>query len=367
MNPSDYTGCDIDKMQLIDNENYQNRYHNKSVKDYSSDVGKGPENIADLLKTKSSKEWIVDSFGARGSCVLLAGETGSGKTSFIYQMAYAISTGNIFLGELTTQNNKVLIIQSDESKNNALDKLELMDIDGSNSNLYFYFAEDGWERLNIKNLKEEVLNNSFKVVLLDSVTTLLTNNGRSMRDPEFATPLYELNKLASELNILIICTAHLRKPEGIRHEVGIHDVIGAITQSGAVSDIWGIWVPTKQSHKNHFILKCLGKRNCRKGIIWNLKGDEEDFSFVLKSVGEGELLPSKNQELSFLILDLLHTKNEFKTIREIASETSSNEEHTRRVCKNLFLEKEISRKRDISKGGRPPWKYGPKTFPTCGI
>ena len=109
-------------------------------------------------------------------------------------MAYAISTGDIFLGELTTQKNKVQIIQSDESKNNALDKLELMNIDGSNSNLYFYFAENGWDRLNIKNLKEEVLKKSFNVVLLDSVTTLLTNNGRSMRDPEFATPLYELNK-----------------------------------------------------------------------------------------------------------------------------------------------------------------------------
>ena len=71
MNPSDYTGCDIDKMQLEDNENYQNRYHNKSVKDYSSDVGKGPKNIADLLKTKSSKEWIVDSFGARGHAFYL--------------------------------------------------------------------------------------------------------------------------------------------------------------------------------------------------------------------------------------------------------------------------------------------------------
>ena len=83
----------------------------------------------------------------------------------------------------------------------------------------------------------------------------------------------------------------------------------------------------------------MGKRNCRKGIIWNLKGDEVDFSFVLKSVGKGELLPSKNQELSFLILNLLHTKNVFKTIREIANETNFNEEHTRRICKKLFLEK----------------------------
>ena len=50
-------------------------------------------------------------------------------------MAYAISTGNIFLGEITTQKNKVLVVQSDESKNNALDKLELMDID--NPKIYY--------------------------------------------------------------------------------------------------------------------------------------------------------------------------------------------------------------------------------------
>ena len=362
MNPADYTNCDIDKLQEIDNENYQKRYQKKARKNCSLDVGKDPENIADLLKTKKSKEWIIDSFGARGSCVLLAGETGSGKTSFIYQMAYAISTGDIFLGELTTQKNKVLIVQSDESKNNALDKLELMDID--NSNIYFFFGEDGWDRLSIPKLREVIIKSSFKVVILDSVTTLLTNNGYSMRDPEFAIPLYELNELAGELNIIIICTAHLRKPEGVRNEVSVNDVIGSITQSGAVSDIWGIMVPAKQSYKNHFLLQCLGKRNCRKGMIWNLQGDDEDFSFVLKSVGEGELLPSKNQELSFLILDLLHTKNKFKTIKEIADETSFNEEHTRRICKKLFLEKEISRKKDIPKGGRPLWLYGPQTFPT---
>ena len=61
---------------------------------------------------------------------------------------------------------------------------------------------------------------------------------------------------------------------------------------------------------------------------------------------------------------VLKLKNKFKTIREIANETSFNEEQTRRICKGLFLEKEISRDKEISKGGRPAWKYGPKTFPT---
>ena len=35
--------------------------------------------------------------------------------------------------------------------------------------------------------------------------------------------------------------------------IAADDVIGAITQSGAVSDIWGIWVLTIQSYENHFI------------------------------------------------------------------------------------------------------------------
>ena len=55
-------------------------------------------------------------------------------------------------------------------------------------------------------------------------------------------------------------------------------IIWVITQSGAVSNIWGIWVLTIQSYENHFIYNSKGK-NSRKGIIWNLKYDEEDFSF----------------------------------------------------------------------------------------
>ena len=71
------------------------------------------------------------------------------------------------------------------------------------------------------------------------------------------------------------------------------------------------------SFKNHFILKCFRKRNYRKGIIWNLKGDEEDFSFVLKTEGGGELLPFNNQELSSLILDLLHKKITLKQLKKL--------------------------------------------------
>ena len=329
--------------------------------DYFPDVGKGPKGIDELLKRRQPAEWIVDLFGARGACVLLAGESGAGKTSLLYQMAKAISKGELFMGQLNTVKSKVLIVQADESVNNALDKLQLMGIDAG---IDFLFGENGWNTLDIDRIRREVKKGDYGVLFLDSVTTLLTNRGYSMRDPEFASPLYELNSLASELNILIVCNAHLRKPEGIRQEVCIHDVIGAGTQSGAVSDTWGLWSATKPEFENHYVLKCLGKRNCQKGTILNLEGNEEDFSWYLKSVGKDDLLPKKKQELSNQVLLLLHTDEIWRTANEIALAIGSNPEHTRRICKKLYLEKEIEREPGPSNGGRPLWLYGPKTFPT---
>ena len=228
----------------------------------------------------------------------------------------------------------------------------------------FLFGEDGWNTLDIDRIRKEIKKGGYGVLFLDSVTTLLTNRGTSMKDPEFARPLYDLNSLASELNILIVCNSHIRKPDGIRHEVTIHDVIGAGTQTAAVSDTWGLWSATKPEFESHYIFKCLGKRNCQEGTIWNLQGDEEDFSWYLKSVGKDDLLPKKKQELSDQVLLLLHNDHEWRTANEIALAIGSNPEHARRICKKLFLEEEIAREKKPSAGGRPLWLYGPKTFPT---
>ena len=91
---------------------------------------------------------------------------------------------------------------------------------------------------------------------------------------------------------------------GVRHEVSIYYKICAINLIGDVSDIWGVWVLTKQSYEIHFILKCLRKRNTRKVFFGSLKEDEKEFSFTLESLGERKFCPFKNQELSLLILNL---------------------------------------------------------------
>ena len=61
-----------------------------------------PIPLSQLRDQWKPREWIVDLFGARDSCVLLVAYKGSGKTIFIYRMAEVLKYQNLYIGELKT-------------------------------------------------------------------------------------------------------------------------------------------------------------------------------------------------------------------------------------------------------------------------
>jgi len=349
-------GFDINGRQKKDNEEYENKGKIRRNKKARKGIGKlKPIPLSQLMDQWKPKEWIVDLFGAKGSCVLLAADKGSGKTTLIYRMAEALACQKMFMGELKTKKSKVFVWQADESKNNALDKFKLMDL--QKENIDFLFNDDeGGSELDIDKLRDLIKAESFDVVFLDSVTGLIMGNGISIKDSEFCIPLYKLNNLASELQILIVITAHLRKED--RTEVNMNDILGAGTQSGAVSDIWGMWADEKDDEI--FYLKCLGKRNCEKGTRWKLQGNNENYSFELIEADYGDLLPTKRNELSDKFLDFLTKENIEFTYQQLASEFKCNFEHARRICIKLFTEGKIERTEIKEKVGRPYYKYWKK-------
>ena len=158
-------GFDLDEQQLIDNENYQN----KVDKNVDKEVGKGtgimkPIPVDELMLTWKPAEWIVDLFGAKGSCVLLAGDKGSGKSVFMYRMAEALQNEEPFMTELKTKKSKVFIWQADESRNNAKVKIKLMELKGQFS---FLFNDDEYGNyLDINILKKTIQQNNYQVVFL---------------------------------------------------------------------------------------------------------------------------------------------------------------------------------------------------------
>ncbi len=350
------------KGKQIDKEVGQSVGKVKQVKPRTLKVGKVPTPIDVLLKNKKHTEWIVDSFGAKGAAVLLAGDKGSGKSAFCYRLAESVSKGEVFLEQLETVKSKVLIWQADESKTNALDKIDHMGITGG---FDFVFEEDdGWDELDIPRLRKHLLNGQYGVLLIDSVTGLMMSKGISIKDPEFSTPIKQLNNLAGELGILIVLNCHLTKED--RSEVNAKDILGSGTQSAAASDIWGIWNPDEKDLES-FTMKCLGKRNCDKNTMWYLEGNVEDLSFRLTSVGEHDLLPDIKKQYSFQFLDHLHKTDKGMTVEELSEHFSCTKEHARRVCIRLKRQGQIERGKRSINLGRPLYVYTAKTFPTSGV
>ena len=163
---------------------------------------------------------------------------------------------------------------------------------------------------------------------------------------------------------MIVLNCHLTKED--RNEVNAKAILGAGTQSAAVSDIWGIWNPDEKELES-FTMKCLGKRNCDKNTMWYLKGNIEDFSFRLESVGEHDLLPDLKKQYSFQFLDHLHKTDHGMSTKELADHFGCTEEHARRVCIRLKRQGQVERIKRSIKLGRPLYIYIAKTFPTSGI
>ena len=333
-------------------------HESRSIPNVSSPIEAAePRSAADSLKHRKPTVWVVSEFGAAGALVILAAEKGTGKSSLCYAMAAAISNGSKFLNQCETVQGKVLVWQADESEGDMFNKLAIMGIDASFD--FVTNADVGWHGFDLDLLRDKIKKHSYSAVFIDSITTIFSQQGTRVNDTEYAYPIYDLRQLADEENCLIVCTDHLRKPETRRLRPDINDILGSGQKTAAVSDVWALSRPSEPEFEEHFVLECQGKRNCKKGTIWNLQGNEEDYSWTLHSVGTESLLPTVRIQYKQQILKLIYESNDWFTGKDFADVLHCNERHARNLARELFSETEIDRKRLPSGGGRCRYVYGP--------
>ena len=330
------------------------------------DVQKVPQSAQQLLKTREATDWIVDQFIPRGRLILLAGASGSGKSSLLYGLAEAVSNGSDFMGQLTTKRGKVCFIQSDESPENAADKLKVMGI-----NSEFHLITD-WSSFNEDKLTALQEQEHYDLIVLDSLTTLLgagRPDGPSMNDAEFGFDLYPLNQWASEHRVAVVLSAHLRKQskDSTTNAITLDSVFGAASQGWAASEVWGLWrLDQQQPDQNiQMRLQCVKGRTCADGTAWNVEGSDEDYSFLLTGVAnEADVTPKQRRQFAEQVLALMAGSDREWTVEDIQRELSCAERHAYRVLKGLFVEDKITRRTLPSTGGRPRYAYAERTFCT---
>jgi hypothetical protein len=273
--------------------------------------------------------WRIEGFAATG-LVLVAAETGTGKTTLLYHAAEAIEEGGLFLDAVPTLKGHVLVVQGDEPEAVAVRKIGRMGLQGNFAILYAQSSID------LDQLIEIVQNKSYTTIIIDSLTTVLVSSNCTTLDQAMVDKLYRLNKVASDNGVLILMTAHLNKPakdgNGARRkrtQINWADISGISTLTAAVNDCWGL-----AQVGEHFSLHCLGKRHVEAGAEWILKREAEDYWWGLEAVTNGlkplEMLDAKQRILA------LFSGGCRKTAKEVAKMIDLNEEHARRCLCDLF-------------------------------
>ena len=154
-----------------------------------------------------------------------------------------------------------------------------------------------------------------------------------MTDLGFPRKLYRIGKAFAEANVAGLLSSHLNKPTDnkIRERITKHDIQGVATIGAAVSDVWGMFKHPKPQWPEQYHLLCLGKRHCKEGTLWKLQGDEEDFYWSLKEVGDG-LKPQEKLSLEEKIIAYFANSSQPISITEIAKNVMTSYECARRLC-----------------------------------
>ena len=336
------------------------------------------ESMANRIKTEA----IIPRLLAKGSVTLLAADGGVGKTAFINKMAESLTTGRDFAGGFKIPEPcPILLVQKDESESDAQDK---WDAQGLVPNGKLWHMMWDFNPGMFPELRQKIEKNDVKVVFMDSFGTLFGESGTSMNDAEMGLYVYMLNRLASELNIAIVITHHLKKDQSRQRagqapaprNVTKNDLYGSAYLVNGASSVWGMWKeqtngfgPEEEDDAPTLILKVLKNRNGinETGEKFTFLGNKEDMSFEFVSMNGGTHTLTELDKLQNQMLKILSTKLEPVTavsldeLRGLLA-GSFSQAAIRKEAKTLVKNAAttgIARVKGSAKkgGGNPGWRY----------
>lgn len=178
-------------------------------------------------------KYIIPNLLPENETVLFVADPKVGKSLATYDAAHAIANGSdTFLGEKCKQ-GRVLIIQTDESRQTAgfrLYKRGFRLTDKENITVL--------DRFNISkiDLLDDLLSeNQFNFVIVDCLIKVVSGKELDEKDPRFSDIVYQLRDLFTKHNSSGILIHHMNKNKDAS---GVDRVRGS---SGIAGAVWGIW------------------------------------------------------------------------------------------------------------------------------
>ena len=281
-------------------------------------------------------EWLLHGFLPKGKTVLLHAHPNVGKTFLAYKFIYHLVTGLNWEGfPVSASSRKCLIVQADETGSDMLKKLADIGIEKGMP----IGIKTKWTVDHIQQLRKEIIEGGYEVVLIDSLTAVSRHSCISENDTEYARPILLLRDIAQETGATIILTHHSNSDDKSR---------GTKAITAAVSEVLHLKRPDNQNDLSapERTLLIEKSRSSSVGRRYALQFNYEDNQ--LRCLGkEGEepmTMKTKDKIVNFLSEN---AGKMFETI-EIQDHISGSWNHVRTTVAELANEGVINRKKKDS-------------------
>ncbi|WP_033916624.1 DNA repair protein RadA [Campylobacter sputorum] len=157
------------------------------------------EKISRLSTEDEELDLVLGGGVVEGSLVLIGGSPGIGKSTLLLKIA----------SNLSKNDRKVLYISGEESQSQI--KMRAQRLNAINQNLFLL------TEICLENIKSELANKEYKIIVVDSIQTLYSENISSAPGSvsQVREITFELMRIAKEQNICIFIIGHITKEGSI--------------------------------------------------------------------------------------------------------------------------------------------------------
>jgi KaiC/GvpD/RAD55 family RecA-like ATPase len=206
-------------------------------------------------------EWLIQGWIPQGSCVLLHGEGGAGKTLMVYELVESVLSGKPWNGYQTRQGG-VLLVQVDEPSQVTAER---MDVRGIQDDSPLYILPD-WQVEAMARLENYIEETKPALVVIDSLTAINRNCVFSENDTEYARPVLQLTNIADRHGCAVVIIHHSNAEGNSRGTRAIYN---------SVSEVWGLSAPSFTER----LVRVQKTRMGRPPGRYKFEFDDEEFSF----------------------------------------------------------------------------------------
>ena len=172
--------------------------------------------ISEIKNNSIKKDFIVNKLIKSGGLYCLLARPKVGKSLFGLQLANSIATGTTFLG-FETNPSPVLYISTEMDSSQLFERIEIMNLDFNDSNLFIKEQEANSRKLNLMDLqlelKEFAEEHNGKFVIVDMMCGIDLNNGYDLNNyqdiGQYVIPTFR--ELCRKYNFTILLIHHLNK------------------------------------------------------------------------------------------------------------------------------------------------------------